>query len=267
MRGQFKICSGVESRPSRYDPVLPSGGTVMTIEAMPTTLRVDIWSDVVCPWCAIGKANLDAALTEFAHADSVEIMWHSYELDPNAPAARAGNYAEMIARKYSMSTDQAQSSIDQMTARAEDVGLDFRFDLVQPGNTFDAHRMVHLGAVRGIQTRVKERFLRGYLSEGEAIGLPEVVERLAIDAGLDAEEVAVVLAGSTFADDVRADEALAHELGVTGVPFFVIDRRYAVAGAQPADVLLDVLDRAWSEREPALDVVVEGEVCGPEGCD
>jgi predicted DsbA family dithiol-disulfide isomerase len=166
-----------------------------------------------------------------------------------------------------MSTDQAQSSIDQMTARAEDVGLDFRFDLVQPGNTFDAHRMIHLGAVRGIQTRVKERFLRGYLSEGEAIGLPEVVERLAIDAGLDAEEVAVVLAGSTFADDVRADEALARELGVTGVPFFVIDRRYAVAGAQPADVLLDVLDRAWSEREPALDVVVEGEVCGPEGCD
>jgi predicted DsbA family dithiol-disulfide isomerase len=238
----------------------------MTIEATPTTLRVDIWSDVVCPWCAIGKANLEVALDDFDHSESVEIVWHSFELDPNAPVVRAGNYAELIARKYSMSTEQAQASIDQMTARAEDTGLDFRFDLVQPGNTFDAHRMIHLGAVRGIQTQVKERFLRGYLTEGEAIGLPEVVERLAIDAGLDAEDVAAVLGTRTFADDVRADEALAHELGVTGVPFFVIDRRFAVAGAQPADVLLGVLERAWSEREPTLDVIIEGEVCGPDGC-
>jgi predicted DsbA family dithiol-disulfide isomerase len=221
---------------------------------------------VVCPWCAIGKANLEVALDDFDHSESVEIVWHSFELDPNAPVVRAGNYAELIARKYSMSTEQAQASIDQMTARAEDTGLDFRFDLVQPGNTFDAHRMIHLGAVRGIQTQVKERFLRGYLTEGEAIGLPEVVERLAIDAGLDAEDVAAVLGTRTFADDVRADEALAHELGVTGVPFFVIDRRFAVAGAQPADVLLGVLERAWSEREPTLDVIIEGEVCGPDGC-
>lgn len=239
----------------------------MTVEATPAVLRVDIWSDVVCPWCAIGKANLEAALDDFDHSDAVEIVWHSFELDPNAPAARAGNYVEMISRKYGTSAEQAQTMVDQMTARAAESGLEFRFDRVQPGNTFDAHRMIHLGAARGIQTEVKERFLRGYLTEGEAIGLPEVVERLAIDAGLDAEDVAAVLGTRTFADDVRADEALAHELGVTGVPFFVIDRRFAVAGAQPPDVLLGILERAWSEREPALDVIVGGEVCGPDGCD
>jgi predicted DsbA family dithiol-disulfide isomerase len=127
--------------------------------------------------------------------------------------------------------------------------------------------MIHLGAARGIQTQVKERFLRGYLSEGEAIGLPEVVERLAVEAGLDADEVAAVLTTDAFADEVRIDEATAASMQVTGVPFFVFDRRLAVAGAQPPEVLLQVLDRVWSEREPALEVLIEGEVCGPEGCD
>jgi predicted DsbA family dithiol-disulfide isomerase len=154
-----------------------------------------------------------------------------------------------------------------MTDRAAAIGLVFHFEMVKPGNTFDAHRMIHLGAARGIQMAVKERMLRGYLSEGEAIGLPEVVEKLAIDAGLDADEVAQVLASDAFVDDVRADEALARQLQITGVPFFVIGGRYAVGGAQPADVLLEVLEKAWSEREPALDIVAEGEVCGPDGCE
>lgn len=231
------------------------------------TLRVDIWSDVVCPWCAIGKANLDAALAEFAHAENVEVIWHSYELDPTAPAARQGNYVGMLAKKYGTSPEEAQAMIDRMTATGAECGVEFHFDRVQPGNTFDAHRVIHLGAARGIQTQVKERFLRGYLAEGEAIGLPEVVERLAVDAGLDADEVAAVLTTDAFADEVRIDEATAASMQVTGVPFFVFDRRLAVAGAQPPDVLLQVLDRVWSEREPALDVIVEGEVCGPEGCD
>lgn len=237
------------------------------MDAQSGTLRVDIWSDVVCPWCAIGKANLDAALSHFDHADEVEIVWHSYELDPTAPAARAGNYVGMLSKKYGVSSDEAQAMIDRMTATGAECGVEFRFDRVQPGNTFDAHRMIHLGAARGLQTQVKERFLRGYLSEGEAIGLPEVVERLAIDAGLDADEVAAVLRTEAFADEVRIDEATAASMQVTGVPFFVFDRRLAVAGAQPPEVLLQVLERTWAERELAPDVVVEGEACGPEGCD
>lgn len=233
----------------------------------PATLRVDIWSDVVCPWCAIGKANLDVALDGFEHRADVEVVWHSYELDPTAPAARKGDYIGMLARKYGATPEQAQTMIDRMTQTGAECGVEFRFDRVQPGNTFDAHRMIHLGAARGRQTEVKERFLRGYLSEGEAIGLPEVVERLAIDAGLDPEEVAAVLATDAFAEEVRIDEATAASMQVTGVPFFVFDRRLAVAGAQPPDVLLQVLERAWSEREPSVDVVGDGQVCGPEGCD
>ena len=230
-------------------------------------MRIDIWSDVVCPWCAIGKAHLDEALGSFDHADEVVIRWHSFELDPSAPPVRSGNYAGMIAKKYGMDTDQAQAMVDQMTARGEAVGVDFRFDRVQPGNTFDAHRVIHLGGLRGIQTEVKSRMLMGYLRDGEAIGLPEVVHKLGVEAGLDPDEVTAVLETEAFADDVRADELLASQLQVTGVPFFVFDCRLAVAGAQPPEVLLEVLQRAWSEREPRLEVIAEGDACGPEGCE
>lgn len=231
-------------------------------------LRVDIWSDVVCPWCAIGKANLDRALERFAEADRVEIVWHSFELDPHAAVVRAGEYAEALARKYGTSREQAQGMIDRMAATGAAAGVEMRFDRVRPGNTFDAHRLIHLGADRGIQTQVKERFLRGYLSEGAAIGLPEELERLAVDAGLDADEVARVLESDTYAAEVRADEADAHRLGATGVPFFVFDGRYAVGGAQPPEVLLEVLQRCWQERTPGVELLsMADDACGPDGCE
>jgi predicted DsbA family dithiol-disulfide isomerase len=238
----------------------------MTTIAEP--LRVDIWSDVICPWCAIGKANLDRALERFDGADRVEIVWHSFELDPNAPAALAGDHAEQLARKYGMPVEQARKSIDRVVTTARGVGLDFRYDRIRPGNTFDAHRVIHLAAERGLQTQVKERMFRGYFTEGAAIGLPEEVERLAVDAGLDAEEVAEVLESDAYAAEVRADEADAHQLGATGVPFFVFDGRYAVGGAQPPDVLLEVLQRCWRERTPGVEVLaVADDVCGPDGCE
>jgi predicted DsbA family dithiol-disulfide isomerase len=238
----------------------------MTTIAEP--LRVDIWSDVICPWCAIGKANLDRALERFDGADRVEIVWHSFELDPNAPAALAGDHAEQLARKYGMPVEQARKSIDRVVTTARGVGLDFRYDRIRPGNTFDAHRVIHLAAERGLQTQVKERMFHGYFTEGAAIGLPEEVERLAVDAGLDAEEVAEVLESDAYAAEVRADEADAHQLGATGVPFFVFDGRYAVGGAQPPDVLLEVLQRCWRERTPGVEVLaVADEVCGPDGCE
>jgi len=231
-------------------------------------LRVDIWSDVVCPWCAVGKANLDHALERFAEAGRVEIVWHSFELDPSAAAVRSGAYAEALSRKYGMSLEQAQSSIEQMTATGAAVGLDFRFDRVRPGNTFDAHRVIHLAADRGLQLQVKERMFRGYFTEGAAIGLPEEVERLAVEAGLDADEVGEVLASDAYGADVRADEADAQRLGATGVPFFVFDGRYAVGGAQPPDVLLEVLQRCWQERRPGVEVLsVADDACGPDGCE
>ena len=230
-------------------------------------LRVDIWSDVVCPWCAIGKANLDRALERFTDADGVEIVWHSFELDPNAAAVRVGDYAEALARKYGTSVEQARAGIDRMVATGAAAGVAMRFDIARPGNTFDAHRVIHLAADRGVQTQVKERFLRGYLTEGAAIGLPEEVERLAVEAGLDPDEVVEVLGSDAYAAEVRADEADARALGATGVPFFVFDGRYAVGGAQPPEVMLQVLERCRQERVPEVELSVTGEVCGPEGCD
>src|SRR6478735_6083199 len=231
-------------------------------------LRVDIWSDVVCPWCAIGKANLDRALERFPEADRVEIIWHSFELDQNAPAALAGDHAEQLARKYGMSVETARQNMDRVATTGRGVGLDLRFDRVRPGNTFDAHRVIHLAADRGMQNEVAERMLRGYFTEGAAIGLPEEIERLAVEAGLHADEVGEVLASDAYAADVRADEADARRLGATGVPFFVFDGRYAVGGAQPPDVMLDVLQRCWQERTPGVEVLATGDdACAPDGCE
>lgn len=229
-------------------------------------LRVDVWSDVVCPWCAIGKANLERAIAEFGRP--VEVVWHSYELDPTAPAARSGDYVAMIARKYGVESERARAMVDNVVRAGAEAGVEFRFDRVQPGNTFDAHRMIHLGIVRGIGPQVKARFLTGYFVEGAAVGLPEVVSQLAIDAGLDPDEVEAVLTTDAFAEDVRTDEAMAASLQVTGVPFFVIDRRYAMAGAQSPKTMLQVLERADAERsaDSGDTAVVEGEACDVDGC-
>jgi predicted DsbA family dithiol-disulfide isomerase len=182
-----------------------------------------------------------------------------------------------LARKYGVPTEQARAMVDRMTATAEAAGVAVDFERVRPGNTFAAHRLLHLAADRGRQHDVKARFLRGYLGEGAAVGLPEELERLAVDAGLDRDEVVEVLDSDAYADAVRADEADAARLGVTGVPFFVVDGRYAVPGAQPPEVMLQVLDRCWQDRvaeagDHAADgvgdeVPATGEVCGPDGCE
>ncbi len=229
-------------------------------------MRIEIWSDIVCPWCAIGKAHLDAALAEFEHADAVDVVWRSFELDPGAPAVRDGDYSVMLARKYGTSVSGGQAMVQQMTDRAAQSGLDFALERARPGNSFDAHRLVHLAAERGVQNQVKERFLRAYLSEGEAIGEQETLLRLAVDTGLDPVEVRAVLASDAHGDGVRADERQAMELGVTGVPYFLVDGRFAIPGAQPAELILQTLRRAWRESHEPVTVVGDGAVCGPDGC-
>ena len=232
-------------------------------------LRVDIWSDIACPWCYIGKRHIEQALDKFAHKDEVEIVWRAFELDPSAPKVRdtSQTYAERIAKKYGTQAPQAQVMIDRMTATAANDGLEFRFDRIRPGNTFDAHRLLHLAHERGRQDALKERLMRAYMTEGQAIGEPDVLAPLAVEVGLDAAEVAQLLAGDRYASEVRQDEALARELGITGVPFFVLAGKLGVSGAQPADVLLGALDRAWAEHKPGLESFAEGATCGPDGCD
>lgn len=233
-------------------------------------LRIDIWSDIACPWCYVGKRRLEQALGRFSHRADVEVVWRAFELDPSAPRVRdpSQSYAERLARKYGTTPAQAQAMIDRMVDTAAGDGLALRFDHIRPGNTFDAHRLLHLAHERGVQDALKERLLRAYLTEGQAIGEPDVLAPLAREVGLDEREVADLLAGDRCAAEVRQDEAHARELGISGVPFFVLAGRLGVSGAQPADVLLGALDRAWREFcPPDIVPIVEGAVCGPDGCD
>jgi predicted DsbA family dithiol-disulfide isomerase len=208
-------------------------------------LTVEIWSDVVCPWCYVGKRRLEHALERFAHRDQVELTWRSFELDPNAPPVRRHSSAEHLAAKYGMSVEQAERSNAQMTELAASEGLEYHLDRTRGGNTFDAHRLIQLGKARGIQDAVKERLMRAYFTDNEAIDDRETLVRLAADAGLDADEARAVLASDEYADAVREDEELARRIGINGVPFFVLGRRYGVSGAQTPDVLLEALNKSW----------------------
>ena len=232
------------------------------------TLRIDIWSDVVCPWCAIGKRRFEAALARFPHKDAVEVAWRSFELDPSAPSLQEGDNATRLARKYGRTREQAVAMMQQVADTAARDGLDFDLVNARSGNTFDAHRVLHLGAERGVQGAVKERLLRGYMSEREAIGDRDVLVRLASEAGLDAEEVRATLASDRFARDVREDEELARKLGISGVPFFVLGGSIGVSGAQPVDVMLRALEQAWANapEESAGAGEESGDACGVEGC-
>ena len=232
-------------------------------------MKVEIWSDVVCPWCAIGKRRFDEALERFDHRDDVEVVWRSFELDPGAPPVRQGVLVDHLARKYGMSRAQAEASQARLTALAEVEGLEFNFDQAKGGNTFHAHRLLQFAAAQGRQAELGERLFQAYFRDGQAIGTRPVLRQVAIDAGLEPAAVDEMLDSGAYGDDVRADEVEAHELGVSGVPFFVIDRRYALAGAQPTELLLEVLDTAWAEREHAgLEAVAGAEdlTCEDDRC-
>ena len=227
-------------------------------------MKIEIWSDVVCPWCYVGKRRFEQALAAFPHRDEVEVVWRSFELDPQAPAERTGDYAAMLAAKYGTSVERGQHMVESMTATAAEEGLDFRFDIARVGSTFDAHRLLHLAAERGLQDAVKERLMQATFTEGEPIGDPETLVRLGAEAGLDADEARTALTSGRFADDVRADELQAKAYGISGVPFFVVDGRYGVSGAQPAAALREVLETAWTESR-AVTLVPAGSAA--PGCD
>jgi predicted DsbA family dithiol-disulfide isomerase len=206
---------------------------------------VEIWSDVVCPWCYLGKRRFESALARFEHRDDVEVVWRSFELDPDAGPSSSVPPAERLAAKYGMSVEDAQANHDRLTALAAEDGLEYHLDRTRGGNTFDAHRLIQLGKARGIQDAVKERLMRAYFTDNVAIDDRETLIRLAAEAGLDADEARATLASDDYADAVREDEELARRIGINGVPFFVLGRRYGVSGAQTSDVLLEALDKSW----------------------
>ncbi len=210
-------------------------------------MKVEIWSDVVCPWCYIGKRRFETALERFEHRGEVEVEYRSFELNPNAPSEVDGSLEEGLARKYGLSLEQARALNARVVEAAAGEGLQYRFDIAKRGNTFDAHRLLHLAASDGLQAAMKERLMAAYFLEGRAIGDPETLVELAGEVGLDPRRARAALESGEFATDVRADEREATELGITGVPFFVIDRRYGVSGAQPPEVMLKALAAGWDD--------------------
>ena len=232
-------------------------------------MLVEIWSDVVCPWCAVGKERFEQALARFDHADEVDVVWRSFELDPNAPKHRDGTLAEHLAAKYGTGLDQAQQMMDQMTRTAADEGLVFDFDRATGGNTFDAHRLLHLAREHGRQHELKDALFTAYFTDGRDISDDDVLVQIATEIGLDEVAAKDVIATDRFADEVRRDQAQAREYGIRGVPFFVVDQRYGVSGAQPADTLLQLLRQAHAESRP-LQMVDhahdQGDACADGSC-
>jgi predicted DsbA family dithiol-disulfide isomerase len=235
-------------------------------------VRVEIWSDVACPWCYIGKARFEQGLAAFAHKDDVEVVFRSYELDPQRAKGDTVQVLPMLARKYGMSLEQAKQAEARVAANAADAGLAYRTEGRDHGNTFDLHRLLHFAKTRGKQNELLNRAYTANFAEERSVFDDERVVELAVEAGLDETEVRAILADQTaFADAVRADEQEAQMLGANGVPFFVLDRKFGVSGGQPAEVFTQALQEAWDAQAPALKVVGEaaadGAVCGPDGCE
>jgi predicted DsbA family dithiol-disulfide isomerase len=232
-------------------------------------MLIEVWSDVVCPWCYIGKRRLEKALTAFEHRDAVELRWRSYQLDPGAPTEPTEPTSTMLARKYGQSPAGAQQMQDRVEAVAAEEGLLFRLSETLHLNTVAAHRVIHLALSQGgtaLQGRVKEALLDAYFVQARNVADHDVLREVAVGAGLDAAAVDALLAGDDLTDEVWADAEQARAYGATGVPFFVVDQKYGVSGAQPVEVFTQVLERAWADSHPALQVVGGGEECGPDGC-
>jgi len=212
-------------------------------------MKIDIWSDLVCPYCYLGKRRLETALAQFAHRDQVELVWHSFELDPYAPAVSDEGTSEMLSRKYGIPLQQARASQRALEQQAAAVGLEFHLETTRTGNTFDAHRLIHLARSHGRQDELKDRLFAATFTEGRPIGDHEMLVELALEAGVPEADARRVLSSDEYADDVRADEADAVEVGVDGVPFFLIDRRFMIPGAQTPETVLAILERAWRKAQ------------------
>ena len=232
-------------------------------------MKVEIWSDVVCPFCYIGKRKFENALGQFAHRDDVQIEWKSFELTPDFQPLPGESIHASLAKKKGVPEAEGRRMNDHMSLIAKEVGLNYDFDNTIPANTFLAHQLIHFAAHHGQQGAMKERLFAAYYLEGQNVGEIDTLARLAAEIGLDADEARHALLASTYANEVRRDEYEAQQIQVRGVPFFVFDDKYAVSGAQPSEVFAEVLDTVWAEAHPKAQptLLADGPACGPEGCE
>lgn len=234
-------------------------------------MNVDIWSDIACPWCFIGKRRFEQALAQFPHRDEVQVTWHSYQLDPTLPEHYDGSELDYLATVKRMDPAQVRQMLDQVTAIAADEGLAYDFDRLVVANSFAAHELLHLAKEHGVADTIKESLLSAHFEHGADIGDRDVLVRLGVAAGLDADEIRDSLEMRRFRKAVQDDIQQARSLGIQGVPFFVIEDRWGVSGAQPAELFTQALEQAWRESNPLVMVQpdsasADAPVCGPDGC-
>jgi predicted DsbA family dithiol-disulfide isomerase len=228
-------------------------------------VQIEVWSDVVCPWCYIGKRRLETALAQFPHRDEVEVVWRSFQLDPTIPEGEVHPTLPALAAKYGRPEAEMRASMRQLDELAATEGLDYDLANGVSGNTSLAHELIHLAAEHGLGADMKERLLHAHFEERRPVFDVEALVPLAVEVGLDEAEVRAALADRRYRRAVAQDAATAQALGATGVPFFVVDRTYGAAGAQPAELLLQVLERAWADAHPLV-TVPAADACGPDGC-
>ena len=239
-------------------------------------MHIDIWSDIACPWCFIGKRRFERALADFPHRDDVTVTWHSFQLDPTLPEHYDGTELDYLATRKGMPRDQVAQMFAHVSQAAAGEGLAFDFDTVVVANSLRAHQLLHLAAEHGVADAVKEALLSAHFEHGEDIGSTDVLTRIGVAAGLDAEQIRTALETERYLPGVHADIEQAGRLGIQGVPFFVLDGRYGISGAQPVEVFTQALDQAWREANPLVMVTpnpaeagegsTESGACGPDGC-
>jgi predicted DsbA family dithiol-disulfide isomerase len=232
----------------------------------PREVRIDVWSDILCPFCHLGRRHLELALEQFEHGDEVGVVWHSFQLDRTAPAVDDVPAVERVAEKYGTSREQMVAQHERMAADAAAVGLDFQWQRLQGGNSYDAHRLIHFARARGREAEVTARVMQAWYSEGAAIGDRDTLVRLGGEAGLDEAAVRELLEGDEHGIDVRTDLALASQIGITAVPTFVLDQKYGVSGAQPVEVMLNAIRQVWDLQGTEPEPAAAGGGCGGGCC-
>lgn len=216
---------------------------------MSKKLQVDIWSDIACPWCYIGKRKFEEGLANFSGKANVEVEYHSFELAPDTPVDFKGSEIDFLSKHKGMPAAQVQQMLDQVTQVAATVGLDYKFEHLQHTKTLKAHELLHYAKSQGKQIELKERLLKAYFTEGKHLGTPEVLADLAQEVGLDRETALAALSADTYADHVQADIDQARAYGINGVPFFVIDNKYGISGAQDPRTFTQALEQAYAELD------------------
>lgn len=232
-------------------------------------MKIEIWSDFACPFCYIGKTRFETALNQFKNKDEVEVVYKAYQLNPYAPKTMEGNAYEAFAKGHNMTVKEAKDRFKMFEQNAKTVGLTYNYDIIQMTNTFDAHRLAKFASTKNLEEKLTSRLMKAYFTDGKNLSDIDTLVKLATEVGLDQKQAKEVLVSNQFKDEVSAQIDEARKVGVQGVPFFVINRKYGVSGAQQTEYFTQVLEQIWQEDHPVqtLGNQDDSQSCNDEGCE